>query len=346
MPHFVDSRINENLEVATEYFKALVSSNQKDAENRQKQSAGSIGFIPYNISFTMDGLSGIKIYNELSLDTNFLPPGYTKTTDFIVTGVDHRIQGGDWETSINVTLIPRTSPIDNIITSSISFASQTEEAQIDTSPTPSTSVSTPQSTTGTSVLGDDAGFWSLLAICIFEDGDAQSRADIAQSIYNRVGSGAYSTSIAAVVKSNGQYEPAFASGTQVTSTVWKNVKDKATAIAAVRATKPGTYTSDEKALTELKKVYEILKNPTYQEASKTFIQGRTDFLSISQGTVAQRNSSKKAGPYDPTGKRGTFVMRDTSTPNNVFGWAFNYIKNSVAQPPGQDWWNKYKDQFS
>ncbi len=122
MPHFVDSRINENLEVATEYFKALVSSNQKDAENRQKQSAGSVGFIPYNISFTMDGISGIKIYNELSLDTSFLPAGYTKTTDFIVTGVDHKIQGGDWETSINVTLIPRTSPIDNIITSSISFA--------------------------------------------------------------------------------------------------------------------------------------------------------------------------------------------------------------------------------
>jgi predicted chitinase len=142
MPHFVDSRINENVEVATEYFKALVSSNQKDAENKQKQSAGSIGFIPYNISFTMDGISGIKIYNELSVDTNFLPAGYSKTTDFIVTGVDHKIQNGDWETSINVTLIPRTSPINNTITSSLSFTSQTEEAQTDTAPANTTS-STP-----------------------------------------------------------------------------------------------------------------------------------------------------------------------------------------------------------
>jgi len=142
MPHFVDSRINENVEVATEYFKALVSSNQKDAENKQKQSAGSIGFIPYNISFTMDGISGIKIYNELSLDTNFLPAGYSKTTDFIVTGVDHKIQNGDWETSINVTLIPRTSPINNTITSSLSFTSQTEEARTDTAPANTTS-STP-----------------------------------------------------------------------------------------------------------------------------------------------------------------------------------------------------------
>jgi hypothetical protein len=131
MPHFVDSKINENLEIATEYFKALVSYNQKDAENKLKKSAGSIGFIPYNISFTMDGISGIKIYNELSLDTSFLPAGYTKTTDFIVTGVDHKVQNGDWETNVNVTLIPRTSPIENNITGSIKIIGQTEEAQID-----------------------------------------------------------------------------------------------------------------------------------------------------------------------------------------------------------------------
>jgi hypothetical protein len=338
MPHFVDSKINENLEIATEYFKALVSEGKKDTTDKLKQSAGSIGFIPYNISFTMDGISGIKIYNELSLDTSFLPAGYTKTTDFIVTGVDHKIADGDWETNINVTLIPRTSPIENNITGSIKVIGQTEEASL--SP-PTTS----EATTGTSILGDDADFWSLLTICIFEDGDAQSRSDIAQSIYNRAGSGAYKSSIAAVVKSDGQYEPAFASGTSITSTVWKNIKDKATAIAAVRATKPQTYTTDQEALNALKSVYEALKDAAKQSSSKTFVQGRTDFLSISQGTVAQRNSSKKAGPDDPTGKRGTFVMRDTGTPNNVFGWANNYLQNKIAQPPGQDWWNKYKDQF-
>jgi hypothetical protein len=336
---FIDSRINQNLEVATEYFKALVSEGKKDSTDKLKQSAGSIGFIPYNISFTMDGIGGIKIYNELALDTSFLPPGYTKTTEFIVTGVNHKIQNGDWETDINVTLIPRTSPINNIITGSLQIF-----GQIETAPVSAPTITT-EATTGTSILGDDADFWSLLTICIFEDGDAQSRADIAQSIYNRAGSGAYKTSIAAVVKSDGQYEPAFASGTSITSTVWKNIKDKATAIAAVRATKPQTYTTDQLALDALKSVYEALKDAAKQSSSKTFIQGRTDFLSISQGTVAQRNASKKAGPNDPTGKRGTFVMRDTGAPNNVFGWANNYLQNKVAQPPGQDWWNKYQNQF-
>jgi hypothetical protein len=127
---FVESRINQNLEVATEYFKALVSEGKKDSNDKLKQSAGSLGFIPYNISFTMDGIGGIKIYNELSLDTSFLPAGYTNTTDFIVTGVDHKIANGDWETNVNVTLIPRTSPITNVITSSLKIFGQVETAPV------------------------------------------------------------------------------------------------------------------------------------------------------------------------------------------------------------------------
>lgn len=127
---FVESRINQNLEVATEYFKALVSEGKRDSTDKLKQSAGSIGFIPYNISFTMDGIGGIKIYNELSLDTSFLPAGYTSTTDFIVTGVDHKITNGDWETNVNVTLIPRTSPITNVITSSLKIFGQVETAPV------------------------------------------------------------------------------------------------------------------------------------------------------------------------------------------------------------------------
>jgi hypothetical protein len=140
---FVDSRINQNLEVATEYFRALVSKKTTNTLNKANKSAGSIGFIPYNVSFTMDGISGIKIYNELSLDTNFLPPGYSEVTNFIVTGVDHKIQNGDWETNINVTLIPRTDPIDNIITSSLTILGQIEVAPVIPPTTSTVSLSGP-----------------------------------------------------------------------------------------------------------------------------------------------------------------------------------------------------------
>jgi len=125
---FVDSRINQNLEVATEYFKALVSEKTYDINNKLNKSAGSIGFIPFNINFTMDGISGIQIYNQLSIDTSFLPPGYTDTLDFIVTGVDHKVQNGDWETNVKVTLIPSTNQIDNSITSSLTIFGQVEQA--------------------------------------------------------------------------------------------------------------------------------------------------------------------------------------------------------------------------
>jgi len=152
---FVDSRINQNLEVATEYFRALVSENKKSTTDKIKQSAGSIGFIPYNISFTMDGIGGIKIYNELALDTSFLPAGYTNTTEFIVTGVNHKISNGDWETDITATLIPRTSPITDVITGSLQIFGQVETAPI-IPPTISPS---------TTISGDftDTDLWIYLA---------------------------------------------------------------------------------------------------------------------------------------------------------------------------------------
>ena len=120
---FVDSIINENLKVATEYFKATVSDLEKNPD-----SGGIIGFIPFKINFTVDGISGIKIYNELNVNTDFLPNGYTKTTKFIVTGVDHKLSNGDWETVINTTLIPNASNI-GIITREIVLAKRTKEVK-------------------------------------------------------------------------------------------------------------------------------------------------------------------------------------------------------------------------
>jgi len=144
---FVDSRINQNLEVATEYFRALVSKRTYDTENKLNTSAGSLGFIPFNMNFTMDGISGIKIYNKLSVDTSFLPPGYTNTMEFIVTGVNHKVQNGDWETNITTTFIPKTGKIDNYITSSLTIFGQVEQAP-----------AAPTSTSGTGGKGRPPGY--------------------------------------------------------------------------------------------------------------------------------------------------------------------------------------------
>jgi hypothetical protein len=72
----------------------------------------SIGFIPFNLKVDMDGLSGIKIYNRLKVNTGFLPSNYDKTLDFIVTGVNHQISDNKWTTSLE-TLATSKSVLGN-----------------------------------------------------------------------------------------------------------------------------------------------------------------------------------------------------------------------------------------
>ena len=43
----------------------------------------------------------IKIYNQLRLNTDFLPYNYPKTMEFVVMGIGHKIDGSGWTTSIN-----------------------------------------------------------------------------------------------------------------------------------------------------------------------------------------------------------------------------------------------------
>ena len=48
----------------------------------------------------MEGISGIKIYNRLNVDTRFLPSNYPETLDFIITKVNHKLSNNKWETSL------------------------------------------------------------------------------------------------------------------------------------------------------------------------------------------------------------------------------------------------------
>lgn len=94
--------IESNISVVTEYYKYLIASEKVS-------SGGTIGFIPFKISFTMDGISGIKIYNKLNINTRFLPKAYNNNLDLIVTGVSHKLSNSDWETDIETTVIPKTN---------------------------------------------------------------------------------------------------------------------------------------------------------------------------------------------------------------------------------------------
>lgn len=66
-----------------------------------------IGFIPINFDLTIDGLSGVRIFDRLKIDSRFLPPNYGNTLDFIITKLDHKIVNNKWYTSIGTMSIPK-----------------------------------------------------------------------------------------------------------------------------------------------------------------------------------------------------------------------------------------------
>jgi hypothetical protein len=116
----------------------------------------------------------------------------------------------------------------------------------------------------------DEEFWSLVAICSREafGNDFQGCADVAQSIYNRVGSGAYQQkTVKGIITSPGQYEPTFAN-----PSAWKAIKDIDTALIAVNTAKGGQL--DKSYLVA---VANALTDSIKQNSAAAHVEGRTDF---------------------------------------------------------------------
>lgn len=66
-----------------------------------------IGFLPVNLSLTFDGLSGIKIFDKLRINSDFLPSNYTDTLEFIITQLDHKFENNKWFTTLGTLSIPK-----------------------------------------------------------------------------------------------------------------------------------------------------------------------------------------------------------------------------------------------
>jgi hypothetical protein len=101
-------KINSNISTVTEFFKYLTAQTYNNNKNSSTGSLSSTtnGFIPFNLQLTMDGLSGMKIYNKIEIDTRFLPYNYPQSLKFIIKRVSHKLSNGDWETSIDTTVMP------------------------------------------------------------------------------------------------------------------------------------------------------------------------------------------------------------------------------------------------
>ena len=98
--------IGKNISTVTEFYKYIIAKKGKNTTQ-----AGTLGFIPFKLGITLDGISGIKIYNKLNIDSSFLPVRYGDTLNFIITGVNHKLQNNDWETTLDTIVMPKTSEI-------------------------------------------------------------------------------------------------------------------------------------------------------------------------------------------------------------------------------------------
>jgi len=85
-----------------EYRQASASKGSSSTD----ASSPNMGFLPFNMSLTMDGLSGMKIYQKFEMDTDFLPSNYPTSLDFIIKGITHTIQNNEWITNIESFAIP------------------------------------------------------------------------------------------------------------------------------------------------------------------------------------------------------------------------------------------------
>ena len=291
------------------YREKFSNINQFDPEQQHEASI----IMPLDFSLEMDGISGIIPNSAFEVPAKVLPNSYlTKKGEpkiaFILHTIEQNFNNNKWTTTITgQTLHIRFDPL------SKEEIKKREDAKKATPNIPSSPGGADFSPIPTGNLAD---FWSLVAISAAENytGNPQGVADVAQSIYNRLGAQDYGNSVKKIVVASGQYEPTFKNRAQ-----WLAIKDKSTAVKAYQTSKGVT---ESKALEAINNSYNAIQNVSLMESAKNFVGSRTEFL---------------AEPPSSKGAIGV-VQRNPSRNNNAFYWQyagktkFYNPKNKTAKP--------------
>ncbi len=96
------------------YLNSIKNATYIKATPEDRNPSGTIGFIPMGFNLTLQGISGIKIYNKLNINNSFLPSQYPKALKFVITKVDHKVENNVWETTLDTISIPKTQPFKKV----------------------------------------------------------------------------------------------------------------------------------------------------------------------------------------------------------------------------------------
>ena len=117
---FPTDRYSEFIKLQKDWLAELIKL-ENELANAETQSKGisrfgtnQIGMIPINIQVTMDGLSGIRIYDKLKVDTRFLPNYYPQTLYWIIKGVSHEVVNNKWNTKLETIAVPKLPESQNL----------------------------------------------------------------------------------------------------------------------------------------------------------------------------------------------------------------------------------------
>lgn len=309
---------SEKFDSSLNFYREIFSNtnNIPTTDGNEQQYESSI-LIPLDFSLEMDGISGIIPNSAFEVPSNVLPTTYlTKKKEskiaFILHTVDHNFNNNKWTTKITgQTILIRFDPLS---AEEIERRKKAKEIIKKKRKSGGDSNNSGKAFNIPNPISPSQEFWTLVAICAKEDRDDQGRADIAQSIYNRLGSLAYAgENITTLVTKRYQYEPTWRypkgpqEGLGNANKEWFEITDIQ---SAVRAT--GLPTN------ELQLAAKAIKNKQLQAKAKKFIGGRTDFLGVGQPAKAMTNNGSK---------------KQRSSLNNQFGFSYLYKENVIYPIP-------------
>ena len=99
-------------------FKGWINTISNKIYRKTGNPSNTIGFIPVDLSLTCDGISGVKLYQQLAIRQEFLPRSYPRALKFVIKQVNHKISNNDWTTELNTLA---TANVEKTVLSAESF---------------------------------------------------------------------------------------------------------------------------------------------------------------------------------------------------------------------------------
>lgn len=103
-----NNAIDDNITTGTRFFEYLITSASLSDPDNPLPNASTNGFLPIELEITMDGISGMKIYQEISTNNSFLPNNYPKNLKFVTIGISHKLANNKWATVLKALTQPLT----------------------------------------------------------------------------------------------------------------------------------------------------------------------------------------------------------------------------------------------